>query len=181
MMCRFASLSLFTVLLFCCRPLLAQLSPEPTQSTATAADQLTNPALSPGVAFLFQLEAKFEKDTAAGGGKAFASWFADDGVTLANGKAPITGRAAIAAGANWLPQDYQLTWTPENGALSPGGDMGYTWGHYVGHAKDASGNPVTTQGRYMTIWKKQPDGSWKVALDASNEEPPDAGDCCRVQ
>jgi ketosteroid isomerase-like protein len=64
--------------------------------------------------------------------------------------------------------------------MSPAGDMGYTWGHYEGHAKDKSGNAVTTSGRYMTIWRKQPDGQWKVALDSSSEEPPNAGDCCKV-
>lgn len=163
----------------CCRPLPAQLSFDPTEPATSAAEQLTNPALSPGEVFLFELEAKFEQATAAGGGKAFASWFAEDGVILANGKAPTKGSFAIAASATWLPKDYQLTWTPESGELS--GDMGYTWGHYVGHAKDAAGNPVTTTGRYMTIWKKQPDGSWKIELDASNEEPPGAGDCCRIQ
>jgi ketosteroid isomerase-like protein len=64
--------------------------------------------------------------------------------------------------------------------MSPAGDMGYTWGHYEGHAKDKSGNAVLTSGRYMTIWKKQSDGKWKVALDSSSEEPPAAGDCCKV-
>jgi ketosteroid isomerase-like protein len=32
----------------------------------------------------------------------------------------------------------------------------------------------------MTIWKKLPDGSWKVVLDSSDEEPPAAGDCCKL-
>ena len=44
----------------------------------------------------------------------------------------------------------------------------------------ACGNPVVTKGRYMTIWRKQPDGQWKVILDSSSEEPPNAGDCCKV-
>jgi ketosteroid isomerase-like protein len=39
---------------------------------------------------------------------------------------------------------------------------------------------VTTSGRYMTIWRREPDGSWKVILDASSNEPAGAGDCCRL-
>ena len=113
-------------------------------------------------------------------GKAFASWFADDAMTLSNKQAAVIGKAKIAADANWDPKQYQLTWTPENGQMSPSGDMGFTWGHYEGTSKDHNGNPVKTTGRYMTIWKKLPDGSWKVALDSSNEEPPSAEDCCKL-
>ena len=145
-----------------------------------SANPLTDPTLSPGTAFLFNLEAKFAADTATGGGKAFASWFADDAMTLSNKQAAVIGKGKIAADANWDPKQYQLTWTPENGQMSPAGDMGFTWGHYEGTSKDHNGNPVKTTGRYMTIWKKLPDGSWKVALDSSNEEPPSAEDCCKL-
>jgi ketosteroid isomerase-like protein len=144
------------------------------------ANPLTDPTLSPGVSFLYGLEAKFAADTAKGGGKAFASWFADDAVTLGTGKAAVLGKSAIAANANWDPSQYQLTWTPQGGQMSPNGDMGFTWGHYEGTSKDHNGNPVKSSGRYMTIWKKLPDGSWKVALDSSNDEPPAAGDCCKL-
>jgi ketosteroid isomerase-like protein len=151
----------------------------PRPSTEQAGNPLTDPALSPGVQFLYDLEAKFAADTARGGGRAFASWFAPDAVTLQNGKAPVVGHDALALTATWSPENYQLTWTPEGARMSPSGDMGFTWGHYQGVAKDQQGNPSKTDGRYMTIWKKQPDGSWKVILDASNEGPP--ADCCKVQ
>ena len=104
----------------------------------------------------------------------------EDGVALGNGAAPLVGRVAIARSANWSPRDYQLTWTPTDAMMGPSGDMGYTWGHFDGHSKDANGNPVTTSGRYMTIWRKQPDGQWKVVLDAGANEPPTGGDCCKL-
>ena len=88
-------------------------------TSKAASNPLTNPAVSPGTAFLYQLEAKFAKDTTAGGGKAFASWFADDAVSLSNGKAAVSGRAAIAANADWSPAQYQLTWTPQGGQIRP--------------------------------------------------------------
>lgn len=141
---------------------------------------LADTTVSPGKAMLFDLEAKFAKATAEGGGKAFSQWFAEDGVTLSNGEAPVHGREAIAKQATWLAKDYQLTWTPTDAILSPAGDMGYTWGHYEGHSRDAQGNAVVTAGRYLTIWRKQADGSWKVALDASNNEPAGADDCCKL-
>lgn len=135
--------------------------------------------LTPEVEFLYQLEAKFAADTAAGGGKAFGTWFAPDAVTLENGGAAVVGHDAIAARATWTPGTYQLTWTPDGGRMSPAGDMGFTWGHYEGLSKDAQGNPVKESGRYMTVWKKQADGTWKVELDASNTGP--AEDCCKLK
>lgn len=139
---------------------------------------LTNPGVTPAVEFLLHLDEQFSADTAKGGGAAFASWFAPDAVTLANNKAPVEGQEAIAAQATWSPKTYQLTWTPEGARMSPGGDMGFTWGHYKGVSKDGEGNAVTTSGRYITVWKKQPDGHWKVEMDASNEGP--AEDCCSL-
>src|ERR1039458_9105981 len=113
-------------------------------------------------------------------GAAFADWFAEDGVSLGNGQPPVVGRVAIVKSANWSPQAYQLVWTPTDAAMGPSGDMGYTWGHFEGRSKDANGNPVVTTGRYMTIWRKQPDGNWKVVLDAGANEPLNAGDCCKL-
>lgn len=153
---------------------------DPLSKPAPGNDPLTNPGLSPQVAFLYNLEAKFAQETAQGGGPAFAKWFANDAVELSNGQAPTIGKAAIVAGATWKPTDYQLTWTPEGGRMGPAGDMGFTWGHYEGHAKQPDGTPIVESGRYMTVWKKQADGSWKVALDASNEEPKAKEDCCKL-
>jgi len=64
--------------------------------------------------------------------------------------------------------------------MGPSGDMGYTWCHYEGRGKDAHGTPVLTSGRYITMWRKEPDGKWKVVLDAGANEPAGAGDCCKL-
>ncbi|HEX7159190.1 MAG TPA: nuclear transport factor 2 family protein [Edaphobacter sp.] len=169
--------------------LAAQTSPAGTTSSSTlplsqapafVPSPLGQPTLSPGVILLMELEGRFAKDVATGGGKAFANWFADDAVTLNNGKPAVLGRAAIAAEAQWDPKDYQLTWTPQGAQMGPSNDMGFTWGHYEGTYKDKSGQPLTISGRYFTVWKKLPDGTWKVALDASANEPPAAGECCAL-
>jgi len=140
---------------------------------------LNIPPLSPGVLEFMKLEGDFADSVAKGGGKAFASWFAEDAVTLNNGKPAILGRTAIAATALWDPKTYQLSWYPEGGQIGPSGDTGFTWGHYDAHSRDRHNQPVILSGRYITFWKKV-DGKWKVALDASAEEPPNAGDCCKL-
>jgi len=156
------------------------LTPGGALAPADVPNPLADTTISPGKSLLFDLEARFARATAEGGGKAFAQWFAEDAVILSNGQEPVHGREAIAKQATWQPKDYQLSWTPTEAVLSPTGDMGYTWGHYEGHSRDTNGNPVVTAGRYMTIWRKEPDGSWKVVLDASNDEPAGGADCCRL-
>ncbi len=156
----------------------AQLLEPGTQSQTP--NPLTDSTVKPGKMQLFDLEARFAKDVEERGGAAFASWFADDGVELGNGAVPHIGKVAIVKSANWSPKDYQLTWTPTDAMMGPSGDMGYTWGHFEGHSKDANGNPVVTSGRYMTVWRREPDGSWKVVLDAGANDAPAAGDCCKL-
>jgi ketosteroid isomerase-like protein len=153
--------------------------PSPDSGSA-APNPLSDTTVNPGKMILFNLEAQFEKDVVARGGAGFAQWFAPDGILLGNGSAPVIGQVAIAKSATWLPKDYQLTWTPTDAVMGPSGDVGYTWSHYEGHAKDANGNAVLTTGRFITIWRKEPDGSWKVALDAGANEPAEAGDCCKL-
>jgi len=172
-------MGLLTLELLAAAPVRGQL-PFPAGDAAAAPNPLSDPTVKPGKILLFDLEARFAKDVLERGGEGFAEWFAEDGVALGNGVAPVVGKVAIAKSANWSPKVYQLTWTPTDAQMGPSGDMGYTWGHFEGHSKDANGNPVTTTGRYITIWRKQPDGSWKVVLDAGSNEPAASGDCCKL-
>lgn len=129
------------------------------------------PKLSPGVMELLKLEGEFSADVSKGGGKAFSSWFADDGVTLSNGQPAVRGKAAIEAAANWNPANYKLSWYAEGAQVGPSGDTGFTWGHYDAVTIDKDGKSTNKPGRYITFWKKV-NGKWKVALDASADEPP---------
>jgi ketosteroid isomerase-like protein len=148
--------------------------------SSNANSPLTQPLFTPGVLLLLELEGRFAKAVAAGGGKVFASWFTEDAVILNNGRPPVLGRNAITAQAQWDPKDYQLTWVAQGAQMGPSNDMGFTWGRYEGRSKDKNGEPVVTTGRYFTAWKKMPDGNWKVSLDASANEPPSATECCTL-
>jgi ketosteroid isomerase-like protein len=149
-----------------------------TQGPGVISNPLSQPTLTPGALVLLELEGRFSQAVAEGGGKAFGTWFAEDAVTLNNGKPAILGRTAIAAQAQWDPKTYQLSWVPQGAQMGPSNDMGFTWGHYEGHSKDKNGEPVVISGRYFTVWKKLPNGAWKVALDASADEPAATGECC---
>ena len=85
--------------------------PEPG-AAAGAANPLSDPTVKPGKMLLFDLEARFAKDVSEKGGAAFADWFAEDGVELSNGQAPVVGKVAILKDSNWSAKDYQLTFPP---------------------------------------------------------------------
>jgi ketosteroid isomerase-like protein len=146
--------------------------PPPAPADKHTLIPMSMPTIPPGALELVKLEGDFQNAVAKGGGKAFASWFAEDAVTLNNGQPAVQGQRAIAAQANWDPKTYQLTWYPEGAQMGPSGDSGFTWGHYEAKGQDTKGQLTNAVGRYITFWKKV-NGRWKVALDASaNDAPP---------
>ena len=74
---------------------------------------------------------------------------------------------AIFAALESMP-GYSLTWSPSKGDAS--GDLGYTIGTYRIETQDPEGNLLAIDGKYMTVWKKQPDGTWKVGVDMFNAD-----------
>jgi ketosteroid isomerase-like protein len=150
------------------------------QTTGQTSNPLVQPTLSPGILLLLELDGRLTQAVAAGGGKAFGTWFAEDAVTLNNGRPAIFGHAAIAAQAQWDPKQYQLAWTPQGAQMGPSNDMGFTWGHYEGHSRDKNGEPLVVSGRYVTVWKKAADGNWKISLEASANDAPAVGECCTL-
>lgn len=65
---------------------------------------------------------------------------------------------------------FALTWEPTTADVS--GDLGYTIGTYHMEFEGPEGRSVALDGKYMTIWEKQPDGTWKLAVDMFNENGP---------
>ncbi len=121
---------------------------------------------------LKQLEGEFMKAAAEKGSAGYMSYYADDAVEVPNGASAIIGKVNIAQGMNFLDdKNNQLIWSPLGADISAAGDLGYTYGTFEFHSKDKSGKVSIDYGKYTTIWKNQPDGSWKVALDMGNANP----------
>jgi ketosteroid isomerase-like protein len=101
--------------------------------------------------------------------------FCDEQGSLLWPNAPrATGKSAIAkatADAFAIP-GFDLEWRPDQIAVARSGELGYTSGTYTWSYKDSSGKPVSDKGKYLTVWKKQADGSWKVLFDMFNTDLP---------
>ena len=72
--------------------------PDPKASGYKLIPPAGSVSLSPGVLQLLDLEGRFAEDVATGGGKAFGTWFAEDAVTLNNGKPAVLGRGDCRRG-----------------------------------------------------------------------------------
>lgn len=102
-----------------------------------------------------------------GPGKAFAAYAAAN-VLVPNSADPhITGQSFLTR----FGADTQIAWEPDEAQISAGGDLGFTMGHATITVLDKDGKPTTSRTRYVTIWRKQPDGSWKFVLDGGFPQP----------
>jgi len=87
--------------------------------------------------------------------------------------APIaTGKDAV--GKMWeslfaLPA-FSVHWETSNVVVARSGDLGYSEGIYESTVNDPKGNPSTDRGKYVVVWKKQADGSWKALADIFNSD-----------
>jgi ketosteroid isomerase-like protein len=121
---------------------------------------------------LLDADAQFARDSAARGVEAWTSWFAENGTMYPPTIAPIEGRQAIREAMDDLydPRtgkgDFRLEWAPIRAEVSESGELGWTTG--TSRAIRAQGE---RRGRYITIWRKQSDGSWKVSADLGNQGP----------
>jgi len=98
---------------------------------------------------------------------AFLEYAADSAVLLQRNVMPVIGKKGISASFEaFSDSGFTLTWEPLDADMSISGDLGYTYGLYTSFIKADSS---VTRGKYVTIWKKQPDGLWKYVLDGGNE------------
>lgn len=118
---------------------------------------------------LMALDKKFDRETATGGAKTWASYFAEDGVLVMKEGDNIVGRKDIEAVMTQVFNNGgSLRWQPHSGELSEDASLGYTYGSYIRSFTNHEGQIVEVKGKYTSVWKKQENGSWKIALDIGN-------------
>ncbi len=103
----------------------------------------------------------------------------DDGMRLPPNAPMVTGRDAIREfTSEWFEAPgFAISFPgPGTAEVSRAGDLGYTVGSYEVTVNDAEGNPVTSRGKVVVIWKKQSDGTWKAVLDIWNSDGPAASE-----
>ena len=103
---------------------------------------------------------------------AFLSFFADGAHFMPFG-APLAQGDAIRTtweGLTSMP-GFGLEWQATGAEVATSGDIGYTMGTFELTAEQ-DGIAMLTEGKYVTVWHKQADGSWKVQVDCFNSNGP---------
>lgn len=93
---------------------------------------------------------------------AFAEYAADDGVSLGARPAPACGKTEIGAEFDGNVAG-DLRWAPSVADAAASGDLGYTLGSATIRAVRG-----TFHSKYLTVWKRQSDGSWRFVADGGN-------------
>jgi uncharacterized protein (TIGR02246 family) len=121
------------------------------------------------------VEAAWVRDIATKDADKFAGYFAEDGSALYPGAGTLNGKAAIkAAMAPYMADpNFSLTFQSTRAMASKGGDMVYLQGTYTMTVTNPkTKKPMTDKGKYLTVYTKQADGSWKAIADTSNSDSP---------
>lgn len=130
--------------------------------------------LATETAAVLRRDAEFAAEASRGGDvEKVVSYWSVDAVVAPPGQPPIVGREALRT---YVQESYQIpgftiTWEatgdPE---FSADLSMAYLWARNAVSFRDPDGNPVTMHGRALTIWRREPDGEWRCAVDIWNDE-----------
>lgn len=105
----------------------------------------------------------------------FATFYADDATVMIPNEPAFKGMKDIQAVMTPMMQDpnFKMSFTTDKVEVS--GVLGYTQGAYSLTTTARDGKPHEDKGKYLTVWKKQADGSWKALEDIFNSDLPPAG------
>lgn len=124
---------------------------------------------------LMNVEREFAAEVAKGDIRAaFLKFMAPDGFApgdFALSRAELAAKPVPPA----PPPGFKLEWEPLFADVSDDATLGYTWGYLkmLVPRRDGQGETRTVLGLTLTIWKRQPDGSWKWVYDGGPQVPND--------
>lgn len=133
---------------------------------AEAQEHKKKPAETPAQAVRSLVEAErnfYRTGQEQGTRAAFLAFLADSGIVFRPG--PVNGRKT------WNEREengFDLIWEPTFAAVSRSADFGYDTGPAKWRANKKE-NEFSGYGDFVSIWRKEPDGAWKVHLDCGIE------------
>ena len=101
--------------------------------------------------------------------EAFIKYAADEVIKPSPNSQPIIGKEALIKSYEGASQDFELTWEPLKADVD--GNIGYSFGNYFLKTRTPDLRDTVLYGNYVSIWKRQEDGSWKYVLDTGNPTP----------
>jgi ketosteroid isomerase-like protein len=135
--------------------------------TAAAADTKIEQALR-------DLDAQWSKDAGSKNVDKTVSYYSSDAIVMPPNAAAATTKEAIRSAWKEMltSPGAAISWKATKVEVAKSADLAYVSGTYEETMTDASGKPVNDRGKYVEIFKKQADGTWKVVADIWNSDLP---------
>ena len=123
---------------------------------------------------LRDLDAQWSKDAGTKDVDKTVSYYAESAVVMPPNAASATTKEAIRSAWKEMltSPGAAISWKATKVEVATSGDLAYVSGTYEETMTDASGKPVKDHGKYVEIFKKQADGTWKVVADIWNSDLP---------
>jgi|HubBroStandDraft_5_1064220.scaffolds.fasta_scaffold15446_5 uncharacterized protein (TIGR02246 family) len=114
------------------------------------------------------LDADLTKAFAASDSTKAAAFYDESATVMVPGQSAAEGRDHIAREfmALMAMPGFAFTFTPDTVMVAKSGEMAYENGEYSMTLNDRTGTPQVTKARYVVVWTKAADGSWKILIDA---------------
>jgi uncharacterized protein (TIGR02246 family) len=123
---------------------------------------------------LRDLDAQWSQAAAAKNVDKTVSYYSDDAIVLPPNEPSITGKAGIRKmWQGFLDSVASISWKVTRVEVAKSGDMAYVSGSYATNPKSTSGsNASADRGKYLEVWEKQADGTWKCGADMFSSDLP---------
>jgi ketosteroid isomerase-like protein len=123
-----------------------------------------------GARALTKLDDDWSKVAATRDAERVAAFYADDAIAYPPNEPAAVGRAAAKKvwAAYFADPTFTISWKTTSAQVN--GDIGYTAGTYEDSFKGPDGKTVNEKGKYLCVWKKQKDGTWKAIHDMWNAD-----------
>ncbi len=115
-----------------------------------------------------ELEKQWNDDYVTKNVDKIAAYYAGDAVLMGPNSPAAKGKDAIVSELKQLVADpaFSLKFQSATVDVSKSGDLAYTQGDFqTSMTNPKTHKVVDAQGSYVTVYRKQPDGSWKVVSD----------------
>jgi ketosteroid isomerase-like protein len=107
-----------------------------------------------------------------GAAVAARAYAAPDATFLDTQPEVLHGPDAAALHLGGMPAGTVLQWKPLYAEAAASGDLGFSRGTYTLTLPAPDGTVHTQTGHYLTIWRRQADGTWKMIFDTGEPDAP---------
>jgi ketosteroid isomerase-like protein len=132
------------------------------------------PDTRPQVRALLGVDSAFgERASSRGPAVAMRDFLSDDGVLLATTQLIVGPRAASEYFE--AQRSFSINWVPRDARIAGSGDVGYTIGDALSTSVGPTGAAVQRFTKYLTVWRKDEHGDWRVVVTGANDRPSPIG------